>query len=64
MLIDKLITCCKEVCDLSVMRCIVSFGRSDVLMQPNAERTQRLFASLRDELEKRGSKLVDGPVGG
>ncbi|KAJ8593226.1 hypothetical protein M405DRAFT_811327 [Rhizopogon salebrosus TDB-379] len=43
MLIDKLITCCKE---------------------PNAERTQRLFASLRDELEKRGSKLVDGPVGG
>lgn len=44
MLIDKLITCCKE---------------------PNAERTQRLFASLRDELEKRGAKLVDGgPVGG
>jgi hypothetical protein len=44
MLIDKLITCCKE---------------------PNAERTQRLFASLRDELEKRGAKLADGvPVGG
>lgn len=44
MLIDKLITCCKE---------------------PNAERTQRLFASLRDELEKRGAKLTDGgPVGG
>ncbi|KAH7910925.1 hypothetical protein BJ138DRAFT_1086564 [Hygrophoropsis aurantiaca] len=43
MLIDKLITCCKE---------------------PNAERTQRLFASLREELEKRGTKLADGPVGG
>lgn len=44
MLIDKLITCCKE---------------------PNAERTQRLFASLRDELEKRGTKPADGgPVGG
>ncbi|KAG1754939.1 uncharacterized protein EDB91DRAFT_1233743 [Suillus paluster] len=44
MLIDKLITCCKE---------------------PNAERTQRLFASLREELEKRGAKLADdGPVGG
>jgi len=44
LLIDKLITCCKE--------------------QPNAERTQRLFASLREELEKRGSKLADEPVGG
>jgi len=43
MLIDKLITCCKE---------------------PNAERTQRLFASLREELEKRGTKVADGPVGG
>lgn len=43
MLIDKLITCCKE---------------------PNAERTQRLFASLREELEKRGTKLANGPVGG
>ncbi|KAH7930930.1 hypothetical protein BV22DRAFT_17641 [Leucogyrophana mollusca] len=43
MLIDKLITCCKE---------------------PNAERTQRLFTSLREELEKRGTKLADGPVGG
>ncbi|TDL20951.1 hypothetical protein BD410DRAFT_790304 [Rickenella mellea] len=43
MLIDKLITCCKE---------------------PNAERTQRLFASLREELEKRGTKMADGPVGG
>jgi len=43
LLIDKLITCCKE---------------------PNAERTQRLFASLREELEKRGSKVADGPVGG
>jgi len=42
MLIDKLITCCKE---------------------PNAERTQRLFASLREELEKRGTKFADG-VGG
>ncbi|KAI0050556.1 hypothetical protein FA95DRAFT_1555483 [Auriscalpium vulgare] len=41
MLVDRLITCCKE---------------------PNAERTQRLFASLREELEKRGrgSKLADG----
>ncbi|KAK7058474.1 hypothetical protein VNI00_002108 [Paramarasmius palmivorus] len=37
MLIDKLIQCCKEI-------------RND---KPNAERTQRLFASLRDELEKR-----------
>jgi len=43
MLIDKLITCCKE---------------------PNAERTQRLFASLREELEKRGTKFADGSVGG
>ncbi|KAH8992367.1 hypothetical protein EDB92DRAFT_1797350 [Lactarius akahatsu] len=33
MLVERLISCCKE---------------------PNAERTQRLFASLREELEKRG----------
>lgn len=45
MLVDRLITCCKE---------------------PNAERTQRLFASLRDELEKRGrgTKSIEGAVGG
>ncbi|TFY73641.1 hypothetical protein EWM64_g10371 [Hericium alpestre] len=45
MLVDRLITCCKE---------------------PNAERTQRLFASLREELEKRGRvpKAADGTVGG
>ncbi|KAF9015699.1 hypothetical protein BDQ17DRAFT_1341500 [Cyathus striatus] len=36
MLIDKLITCCKEI-----------------IQKPNAERTQRLFASLREELEKK-----------
>ncbi|KIJ22032.1 hypothetical protein PAXINDRAFT_63711 [Paxillus involutus ATCC 200175] len=42
LLIDKLITCCKE---------------------PNAERTQRLFASLREELEKRG-RLSDSSAGG
>jgi len=31
--------------------------------EPNAERTQRLFASLREELEKRGSgvaKMTEG----
>lgn len=28
--------------------------------EPNAERTQRLFTSLREELEKRGTKLGDG----
>ena len=27
-------------------------------VQPNAERTQRLFASLREELEKRGTKFA------
>ncbi|KAF9245839.1 hypothetical protein BU15DRAFT_85515 [Melanogaster broomeanus] len=43
MLIDKLITCCKE---------------------PNAERTQRLFASLREELEKRGRVSDSNNVGG
>ncbi|KAH9486280.1 Small ubiquitin-related modifier 1 [Psilocybe cubensis] len=51
MLIDKLITCCKEI-----------------IQKPNAERTQRLFASLREELERknpRGAKKpVDGSVGG
>ncbi len=61
-LIDKLIACCKEV--------RVEFSRSasscltDVSFKPNAERTQRLFASLREELERRGTKLADGPVGG
>jgi len=51
MLIDKLITCCKEI-----------------IQKPNAERTQRLFASLREELEKKGpraaKKQPDGSVGG
>ncbi|PPQ69792.1 hypothetical protein CVT26_014180 [Gymnopilus dilepis] len=52
MLIDKLITCCKEI-----------------IQKPNAERTQRLFASLREELEKKGprntKKVAEGPqVGG
>ncbi|KAF8560091.1 hypothetical protein OG21DRAFT_1594064 [Imleria badia] len=42
MLIDKLITCCKE---------------------PNAERTQRLFSSLREELEKRGKMSDSNGVG-
>jgi len=37
MLVERLISCCKE---------------------PNAERTQRLFASLREELEKRGSRIA------
>lgn len=43
LLIDKLITCCKE---------------------PNAERTQRLFASLREELERRGAKISESTNGG
>ncbi len=32
-------------------------------LQPNAERTQRLFASLREELEKRGSRVSRSEVG-
>ncbi|KAG6817927.1 hypothetical protein H0H87_012395 [Tephrocybe sp. NHM501043] len=51
MLIDKLITCCKEI-----------------IQKPNAERTQRLFASLREELERKGPRgakqASDGSVGG
>ncbi|KAF9055869.1 hypothetical protein BJ165DRAFT_1429187 [Panaeolus papilionaceus] len=51
MLIDKLITCCKEI-----------------IQKPNAERTQRLFASLREELERKGpraaKKPADSPTGG
>ena len=39
-----------------------------IIQKPNAERTQRLFASLREELERKGprgvKKLVDGSVGG
>ncbi|PPR01913.1 hypothetical protein CVT24_001252 [Panaeolus cyanescens] len=50
MLIDKLITCCKEI-----------------IQKPNAERTQRLFASLREELERKGpraaKKPADSPTG-
>ncbi|KAH9987689.1 hypothetical protein BJV77DRAFT_1024571 [Russula vinacea] len=42
MLVERLISCCKE---------------------PNAERTQRLFASLREELEKRGSRATRTEVG-
>lgn len=62
-LIDKLIACCKEVrprhvsVRLWLTRCL----------QPNAERTQRLFASLREELERRGTMPMgnaDGTVSG
>jgi len=39
-----------------------------IVQKPNAERTQRLFASLREELERKrprgAKKLADGPVGG
>jgi len=39
-----------------------------IIQKPNAERTQRLFASLREELERKGpravKKPVEGPVGG
>ncbi|KAI6136379.1 hypothetical protein F5141DRAFT_24396 [Pisolithus sp. B1] len=42
MLINKLISCCKE---------------------PSAERTQRLFSSLREELEKRSAKGNEASVG-
>lgn len=42
MLVERLISCCKE---------------------PNAERTQRLFASLREELEKRGSRASRSEAG-
>lgn len=62
-LIDKLIACCKEV----RMACCISMECSLIGFQPNAERTQRLFASLREELERRGTMPVgnaDGPVGG
>ncbi|KAI9511877.1 hypothetical protein F5148DRAFT_178614 [Russula earlei] len=43
MLVERLISCCKE---------------------PNAERTQRLFASLREELEKRGGGRLPRAEGG
>ncbi|KAG5647733.1 hypothetical protein DXG03_008456 [Asterophora parasitica] len=39
----------------------------EIIQKPNAERTQRLFASLREELERKGprgtKKLVDGSAG-
>lgn len=41
------------------------FRPLDVNSQPNAEKTQRLFASLREELEKRGrGHLVNGATNG
>lgn len=62
LLIEKLIQCCKEV---RTMPCTLYDSCSTLqLLQPNAERTQRLFSSLREELEKRGAKMADGPVGG
>ena len=62
LLIEKLIQCCKEV---RTMPCTLYDSCSTLqFLQPNAERTQRLFSSLREELEKRGAKMADGPVGG
>ncbi|KAG5634615.1 hypothetical protein H0H81_001371 [Sphagnurus paluster] len=69
MLIDKLITCCKEVWISRVSGIdVLKEGLIQIIQKPNAERTQRLFASLREELEKKGPQgtknLADGPVGG
>ncbi|PPQ67918.1 hypothetical protein CVT25_000330 [Psilocybe cyanescens] len=70
MLIDKLITCCKEVWILLSDSDVHLSQRASlqIIQKPNAERTQRLFASLREELERKSprtaKKAVDGPVGG
>jgi hypothetical protein len=61
MLIDKLITCCKEV-SVALSPGHEASGLTD--NQPTAERTQRLFASLREELEKRGRMSDSNNVGG
>lgn len=71
MLIEKLIQCCKEV---SPSFTHIQQNSDDHQMRtdkPNAERTQRLFASLRDELEKRAARTttktlkgLDNHVGG
>ena len=69
MLIDKLIACCKEV-SLSNDPYVgyLKEGLIQIVQKPNAERTQRLFASLREELERKGprgvKKAADGSVGG
>lgn len=69
MLIDKLIACCKEVCLFHHSG--VNYLKEEliqIVQKPNAERTQRLFASLREELERKGprgaKKAADGSVGG
>ncbi|KAG6380927.1 hypothetical protein JVT61DRAFT_5320 [Boletus reticuloceps] len=59
MLIDKLIACCKEVSTAALS----SLVRALTDHQPNAERTQRLFSSLREELEKRGKVSDSSGVG-
>ncbi|KAF9074880.1 hypothetical protein BDP27DRAFT_1213506 [Rhodocollybia butyracea] len=58
MLIDKLIQCCKEV-SISLSASLLFLDTDTQIRneKPNAERTQRLFASLRDELEKRAPGL-------
>lgn len=57
---QAILACCEAV----RMTCSVS---GKVLLrpfQPTPERTQRLFLRLRDELERRGAKLPDGPSTG
>lgn len=57
-LMDKLIACCKEVGIIDELW--VHQRETDATpstLQPTGERTQRLFSFLREELERRGTKL-------
>ncbi len=66
MLVDKLISFCKEVRMKTFYAhvCVTDFSPISFSLKPGAERTHRLLASLREELERRGTKFADSSVGG
>lgn len=66
-LIERLIACCKEVSDDDGLAEDLTRVIYQIASKPNAERTQHLFQSLKEEFERkapRAQKGADDPAGG
>ena len=66
-LIERLIACCKEVSVNDDAAEVLTRVIYQIASKPNAERTQHLFQSLKEEFERkvpRAKKGADDPAGG
>ena len=64
LLIEKLIQCCNDVRRHPPLSFSITLLTSRICEHPDSERTKRLFTSLLEELEKRGTKVGDMVAGG